>query len=79
MNLIKKSVCFSLLVLLSFSIIPSHGIAQDLELPGAGCSMTVLGEEIKCTRVWCSSTKSMSGCDFSGALTSQSCDKMKSC
>ncbi|MCU0401589.1 MAG: hypothetical protein MUE75_11390 [Algoriphagus sp.] len=79
MNLIKKTVCFSLLVLFSFSLIPYQGIAQDLELPGAGCAMTVLGEEIKCTRVWCSSTMSMSGCDFSGALASQTCDKMKSC
>lgn len=79
MNSFKKIFGFSLMAILSFSLLPSQGNAQDLELPGSGCSMTVLGEEIHCTRVWCSTTMSMSGCDFSGALTSQTCDKMKSC
>lgn len=79
MNLIKKVFCFSLLVTLLFSLNPTQVVAQDLAGPGSGCSMTVLGEEIKCTRVWCSSTMSMSGCSFSGALASQTCDSPKSC
>jgi len=79
MNLIKKISCFSFLVLFSFSLIPSQGMAQGMGGDGSGCSMTVLGEEIKCTRVWCSSTMSMSGCSFSGALASQTCDSYASC
>ncbi len=54
-------------------------MAQGMGGDGSGCSMTVLGEEIKCTRVWCSSTMSMSGYSFSGALASQTCDSYASC
>jgi hypothetical protein len=79
MKLFKKISCVAFLAISSFYLTPSQGLAQSMAGPGGGCSITVMGTEIPCTRVWCSVTMSMSACNSGGSTTSQTCNSQAGC
>lgn len=79
MRLFKKISCLAFLAFSLIHLAPNQVIAQGLADPEPGCYITVMGEKILCTRVWCSSTMSMSGCNTGGAVGSQTCNTASYC
>lgn len=77
MSLLKKILAPTLFVAAFLFIGVNEGFSRVEELP-AGCSIKVLGQDTPCTKVWCQSTWSMSGCG-AGEVTSQECIKWQNC
>jgi len=73
---------FYLFLSAMFFIQLSYASDESLAPPdggsSSGCSFTVMGETIPCTKIWCSTTMSMSACGL-GDAQSQKCSSSSYC